>query len=136
MENFGSHAHAVRERPGTYGHNHELLKIDRIISMRAAVDDVHHGQGQHAGSDPSHVTPERQSDCVRRRLRTGEADAENGVSPKPALVVAAIDLTNKAVGCDLVESITAAQCLGDFAVHGCNRVQDALPTIPALVAVP
>jgi hypothetical protein len=32
---------------GADGHDHELLEVDVVVGVRAAVDDVHQGHGQH-----------------------------------------------------------------------------------------
>ena len=94
------------------------------------------GRGSTQAPNAAHVTPERQAHVVRGRFGTGETDAEDRVGPKAALVVAAVELTKEAVGRDLVERVMAAQRVGDLAVHGCDRLQDALTAEPVFVAVP
>ena len=37
--------------------NHELLDVDRIVGMRAAIDDVHHRQRQHMGVRAADIAP-------------------------------------------------------------------------------
>jgi hypothetical protein len=56
------------ERGSTDRDDHELLKIDVVVRMRAAVQHVHHRHRQHVSVDSSDVAVER-----RRRIRGGRA---------------------------------------------------------------
>ena len=39
---------AIAEALRAYRHHHELLKVDVVIGVRSAVEDVHHRHRQHA----------------------------------------------------------------------------------------
>jgi len=56
------------ERGSTDRDDHELLKIDVVVRMRATVQHVHHRHRQHVSVDSSDVAVER-----RRRIRGGRA---------------------------------------------------------------
>ena len=49
VEDLGAHAQRLGERSRADRHDHELLDVDRVVGMGAAVDDVHHRHRQHAG---------------------------------------------------------------------------------------
>src|SRR5688572_32211287 len=48
MKNFSSDSQRLTERGGSDWNNHELLKVDVVIGVRAAIDDVHHRHRQRA----------------------------------------------------------------------------------------
>ena len=43
------------------GGDHELLHVDGIVGVRAAVEDIHHGDGQDARADSAEVAVERRA---------------------------------------------------------------------------
>ena len=47
VEYLRAPAHSFRYRASPDWHDHELLKINRIVGMFAAVDDVHHWYRKH-----------------------------------------------------------------------------------------
>ena len=47
VENFHTHPQAFFKGFSANGHNHKFLKINAVVRMRAAVQDVHHGHRQH-----------------------------------------------------------------------------------------
>ena len=55
------------------GHDHELLEVDVVVGVLAAVEDVHHRHGQDLGVGAAEVAVERQAD--RRRRRRGRRPA-------------------------------------------------------------
>src|SRR5208337_3011513 len=46
MENLDAPAESFAERGGSNGHGHEFLKIHGAVGMSAAIEDVHHGDGE------------------------------------------------------------------------------------------
>ena len=42
MEDFSSTAQSFFKTPRSHRHNHKFLEIDWIISVRAAIDNIHH----------------------------------------------------------------------------------------------
>jgi len=43
VKHLHTHAERFRKTIGAKGRDHELLKVHRIVGMRAAIDDIHHG---------------------------------------------------------------------------------------------
>ena len=64
--------------------DHEFLEVDRVVGMRAAIDDVHHRHRQDMRLDAADIAVERQAGGIRRRLGDGERHAEDGVGAEPA----------------------------------------------------
>ena len=57
---------ASREVGRPLGDDHELLEVERVVGVGAAVDDVHQRHGQHARARPAQVLVERQRRARRR----------------------------------------------------------------------
>ena len=102
VEDLGAHAQRLGEAIGLHRHDHEFLDVDRIVGMRAAVDDVHHRHRQQRGLAAADIAVERQAAVHRRGLGDGERDAEDRVGAEAALVRRAVELDQGAVDLDLV----------------------------------
>ncbi len=48
VEDLGADAHRLGEGGGAAGDDHELLEVDAVVGVGAAVEDVHHRNRQHA----------------------------------------------------------------------------------------
>jgi hypothetical protein len=83
VEDFGAAAQALGEARRADRHDHELLEVDRIVGMGAAVQDVHHRDRQGRGRNAADIAVERQPARVGGSLRDGEAHAEDGVGAEP-----------------------------------------------------
>src|SRR5438034_1294377 len=66
VENFAARAESFREAGRAFRHDHEFLKIDRRIRVRAPVDDVHHRDGKHPGIGSAEVFEKREAELVGR----------------------------------------------------------------------
>ena len=60
-------------------HDHELLQVDVVVGVRAAVEDVHHRHGQHVGVGAADVAVQRELELVGRRLGRRPATPRGGV---------------------------------------------------------
>ena len=135
LEDLGAGAHRLAQGLRADRHHHELLDVDRVVGMRAAVDDVHHRHRQRARRDPADVAVERGAEALRRRLGGGEAGAEDGVGAEPALVGGAVEVDEDAVDAHLVGGGEAGQRVADRPVHRLDRAAHALAAVAAGVAV-
>jgi hypothetical protein len=126
VERLDAHAHAVRERAGPDRHDHELLEVDRVVGVRAAVDEVHHRHGQHARRVAAEVAPQRHALLGRGGAGGGEGDAQDRVRAEAALVRRAVELDHRAVEPRLVERVAARDGLGDLAIDVPDGLHDAL----------
>ena len=67
VEDLGAHPQALREGGRAHRHDHELLEVDLVVGVRAAVEHVHHRHGQHVRGLAAEVAPERLAAPRRRR---------------------------------------------------------------------
>ena len=105
VEDLGAHPQALRERRRARRHDHELLEVDLVVGVRAAVEDVHHRHGQDPRLLAAEVAPERQADVRGRGVRGGERHAEDRVGAQARLVRRAVELDQRAVDRELVERV-------------------------------
>ncbi len=75
-------AQALAEGGGADRHDHELLEVDVVVGVLAAVQDVHHRHRQDVGVGSADVAVEGQLDVARGGLGHGQGDAEDGVGPE------------------------------------------------------
>jgi hypothetical protein len=129
VEDFRAHAHGIADIVGANRHDHEFLEVDRVVGMRAAVDDVHHRYRQDAGVRAADIAVERQVGGFRGSLGDGERHAENGVGAEARLVRRAVEFDHGLVDLDLVFRVEAADCLEDFAVDGGDGILDTLAEV-------
>ena len=73
-------------------HDHELLEVDVVVGVGAAVEDVHHRHRQHVGVGAADVAVQRQAELVGRGLGHGQRHAEDGVGAEAGLVVGAVEV--------------------------------------------
>ena len=76
LQRLGERRRAVR-------HDHELLQVERVVGVRAAVDDVHHRHRQRARAAAADVAVELQPELVGGRLRARRA-RRRGWRSRPA----------------------------------------------------
>ncbi|MNE05923.1 hypothetical protein D3C80_984970 [compost metagenome] len=135
VEDFSPHAQGVREAVSAGRQDHELLNVDRIVSVSAAVDDVHHRGRQDAGRDAADVAIQRQIRADGASLGRGQRDAQDGVGAQASLVICAIQFDQGFVQTALVLGIHAREGVEDLAVDGVDRLLDALAAPHVHVAV-
>ena len=135
VKDFRAGAHGFRKRGDAERHDHEFLKIDRIVGVHAAIDDVHHRHRQKPRRSAADIAIKRQLVGGGRRLGDGERHAEDGVGAEPAFVRRAVERDHGLVDLDLRLGIHAAERLKNLAVDRLDRVAHALAEIALLVAV-
>ncbi len=128
-------AHGFRERRRADRHDHELLKVDRIVGVRAAIDDIHHRRRQDSRHGAADVTVKRQARSFRRGLGDGERHAEDGVGAEPRLVVRAVERDHRLIDLELILGLKPGDGVEKVAIDGLNRFQDALAAEASLVSV-
>ena len=107
-------------------HDHELLEVDVVVGVDAAVEDVHHRHRQHVGVGPADVAVERQLQLGGGGPGHGQGDAEDGVGAEAGLVVGAVEGDQLGVDDALVERVEALDGVGDLAVDVADGVEHAL----------
>ena len=136
MENLNPGAHRLRETVCADGHHHDFLNIEGVISMGAAVEDVHHRGRQHMGMNTAHVSPERLARRLSRSTGHSQADTEDGISAQARFVVGPVQADQVTVNAFLVEGITPGKDGKNLGIDALNRGADtlAVPACPAITA--
>ena len=135
MEGLGSDPQRLGEGLGSGRHDHELLQVDRVLRVDAAVDDVHHRDREDVSVGAADVAVERKARLRRRGSRHRERGAEDGVRAQVALVLGAVKLDERSVHAALIRCIHALERGGDRRVHVADGGEDALAAVALLVAV-
>ena len=135
MENLGDRTQTLGVGGETLGHNHELLEINRSVGMRAAIDDVRHGDRQHFGVGSAEIFEERDANGLGGGFGIGEGNGQNGVRTKLGLGFCAVEFEHDAVHGQLVEGIDTLQRGENFFGHIFDRLADALAVVALFVAV-
>ena len=114
---LGAPAQRLAEARRADRHDHELLEVDGVVGVHAAVDDVHHRHRQDVGVGAADVAVQRDRQVVGGRLGDGQADAEDGVGAEASLVVGAVELEHREVDRPLLVARRApTQLVGDLVV--------------------
>ena len=56
LKNFSPHPQRIGKAAGAHRHDHKLLKINGIVSMRPTIDDVHHRHRQYMRKGAADIT--------------------------------------------------------------------------------
>ena len=131
---LGADPDRLGEALGAGGDEHELLEVERVLGVGAAVHDVEERHGQHARVGPAEPAVERQARLGGGRLRDGERRPEDRVRAEPRLRRRAVERDEHAVDAALVGGVEAEERVGDLAVDVADRAGDALPE-PGVAAV-
>ena len=135
VEGLGPGAQRVREAGEAVRDDHELLEVDLVVGVRAAVQDVHEGHGQRARVDAADVAVERQAGGLGRGLGDRQRDGQDRVRAELRLELGAVEVDHQPVDERLVERVLADHLAGELVVHRRDGLQHALAEVAALVAV-
>ena len=135
VEDLGADLQRLGERARPRRHDHELLEVEGVRGVRAAVDDVHHRHGEHDRLLPAQRAVERQARVGRGRLRHGERHAEQGVRAERALVRRAVELDQAAVDRCLIARVETLHGRAELGDDVADRPQDALAEVRLRIAV-
>ena len=132
---LGAHAQGLLEARGADRHDHELLQVDVVVGVLAAVHDVHHRHRQLVRVAAADVLVQRQLERRRGGVGDGQRHAEDGVGAQLGLVGRAVELDEHAVDEALVGGVEADDLLGDDVVDVVDGGAHALAhVLAALVA--
>ena len=79
MINFNVHTQAFAEVGSPYRHNHKFLDIHVVVSMLAAVQDVHHRNRQFVGIGAAQILVQGQAHIIGSRFGYRHGYAQNGI---------------------------------------------------------
>ena len=136
MENLGGGAQRLGKSVEAFRHDHELLKINRCVRVRAAIDDVGHRHGQNPGVGAAQIFEQRLADRRRGGFGIGQRHGEDRVGPEFGFRFGAVEFEHDAVHRELVERVHTAQRGQNFFSHVPDRFGNAFAQITPRVAVP
>ena len=132
---LGAPAQALGKARSTHRHDHELLEVNVVVGMHAAVEDIHHRCGQQVGVDAAQVLVQRQA----RRLGSGAGNsqrhARDGVGTELGLVGSTVRGNQRGIDGALVEGIEAHDGVSALVVDVLDGLRNALAQVAALVAI-
>ena len=132
---LGAPTQALGKARGAHRHDHELLEVDVIVGMHAAVEDVHHGRGQQMGVDAAQVLVQRKT----RRLGSGAGDgqrhAQDGVGTELGLVGGTVRGNQRGIDGALVEGVEAHDGVSALVIDVLDGLRNALAQVATLVAI-
>ncbi len=132
---FGAHAEGVGEGLGAPGLDHEFLEVDGVVGVFAAVEDVHHGDGEDLGGGATEVTIKRQAGGFRGCLGGGHGDAEDGVGAELGFVFGAVEFDHEVIEFFLVAGVLSEDGGGDFFVDVVDGFEGAFAAVAFGVVV-
>ena len=135
VEDLGPGAERVAKRPEARGHEHELLDVERVVGVRAAVHDVHHRDGERHGAGAAEVAEEGERAGLGRGAADGHRDAEDRVRAELRLRLGAVEVDHQAVDLGLLARVHAEDLGRDRLVDVLDGREDALAAEALLVAV-
>ena len=135
VEHLGAAAQRLAEALGADRDDHELLHVEAVVRVRAAVDDVHHRHRHLHRARAAEVAIERQPRLLGRRLGDRHRHGEQRVRAEPRLVLRPVEVDQRPVDEALLRGVEAHDRLGDLGVDVLDRLQHALAAVAGLVAV-
>jgi hypothetical protein len=115
-------------------HDHELLNVDRVVGVSAAVQDVQERHREDRGPRPAQVDVGGQARRLGCRPGDGERGPEDGVGAQAALVGGAVELDQDVVDERLLADVHARHPGGDLVLDVGDGTGDPF-TVVALAAV-
>ena len=136
MVDLGADLHRLGERARPYRGDHELLEVDRVLGVDAAVQNVHRRHRQQRRLVAGQVSPERLTRFGRRGAREGHRDPEYRVGAESRLALGSIELDQGPIKVFLVGNLPLSERVGDLTIDVRDRLRHALAAKGAIAAVP
>ena len=135
VEDFGSPAKAFRECLSTHRHHHEFLEVDRVVSVLATVDDVHHRDWELTCAYATNVAVEGEAELFSGCLCNCEGNAKDRICAEVCLVMGAIQLEEEVVDGGLLKGIHVDQLRSDVLIYMVDSLLDTLAQVARLIAI-
>ncbi|TMA37994.1 MAG: hypothetical protein E6J79_08570, partial [Deltaproteobacteria bacterium] len=129
MVDLDTLADRLGERRRPVRHDHELLEVERVGGVPAAVDDVHQRDGEKPGTVPAERTVEGLTARGRRRPRHGERDGEQRIGSEPSLVVGPVERDERGVDRRLVAGVAAGERGPNHVAHVGDGAEHAFAAV-------
>ena len=126
MVDLGADLDRVGERMRADGGDHELLEVDRVVGVHAAVEHVQARHRQQVRLRPAQITPQRLPEVRRGGAGGRHRHAEDRVRTEARLPRSAVKRDHRLVQAALITRVAAAHALCDLAIDVGDRVRDPL----------
>ena len=113
----------------------KFLKIERILGVPAAIDDIHHGHRQPIRRRATEILVQRDTHGRGRRPGSGHRDAKYGVGAELRLVLGAVERNQCCINGLLRCGVRALKTLADRGRDVRDGVENALAPISRRIAV-
>ena len=135
MKHLNAHPQSFREARCVHGHHHEFLKVDIIIGVLPAVQDVHHGHREDPCIRSADISIERNAQRRGGGFCGGKRHSENGIGPQLAFRRSPVQLDHHLVDTHLVQGVEPDHFLRDRFINIGDSLLDPFPLVPRLVAI-
>jgi len=135
VEHFSAHAQGFAEGRSANRDNHQLLEVQAVVGVFAAVDHVHHRHRQRHRARTTDIAIQRQTGFFSSSLGYSHRNSQDGVGAQTTLVVGAVQIDHGLVDESLVGSVEANDGFADFGVDVFNGFQNTLAQIAGFVAI-
>ena len=136
MIDLAAPAQSLGKAASPHGHDHKLLNINIVCRVCAAVENVHHRDGERDRGDAADIAIQRQMIGVCGGACGGKRYGKRGVCAQLAFVFGAVCLKNELIQLALLACAFAAECGGDDVIDGMHRLQNALAAVACGIAIP
>ena len=129
VEDFGAHADGFGKFRRAMRDDHEFLRVDGVVGVRASIEDIHLGNGQQVSADAPQISIERRLSGLCGGACGGHRDRQDRVGAQLALVGRAVQIDQLAVEGGLLVSVHADDGRRNLLVDILYRLARALPEV-------
>ena len=135
VEHFGTPAQGFAEAAGAMGNDHELLEIQVVGGMLAAIDHVHQRYREHRGRRAAQVAVQRQAHAIGSCTGHGHAHGQDGIGSQAGFVGAAIEFIHGGIDRALIQGTQSAEGRCQPLFHIADGLVDSLAEVTHGVAI-
>ena len=97
VKDLGPIAQGLLKTWGPHRDDHELLQVEIVVGVCAAIDHIHHGNRKRHGATAAKVSVEGQAGLLGCRTGRRHGDCQHGIGPQTRFVLGAIEVDEGAV---------------------------------------
>ncbi len=135
MEYLSTHTHTFGDILGADRADHEFLESDGGVGVRATVDDIHHGNGQHVAVRSADVTIERQAQIVGGSVGDREGNTQNRIRAQLALGCRSVQFDHGLVDETLLEAGHPDDFRSDLLIDVLHSLEDTFAAVALRIPV-
>ena len=133
MIGLRTHLQSFPKTARSHRHDHKFLKINGIVRMTSAVQNIHHRHRQPSRSASSQILIQRYAKCFRRCPRHGKGYTQNRVGSHVFLIRRSIRLPQQMIDLRLIQRIFSDNHIRQ---HGIDILHSLLDTHTAVAFLP